>query len=300
MKVGVLMGGISSEREISLKSGEGVVKNIDSSKYEAVPVVINDAQDVLEKVKGIDFAFLALHGKFGEDGSVQSILHAMNIPYSGCGPMTSAICMDKDMTKKVLKAADLNTARWTVATSKDTINFKDIKEIGYPLFVKPNGGGSSVATAMVNSDEELINAVEAALQYDKEVIIEEYIKGDEITCCILDRKLYPIVAIKPKAEFFDFVSKYTSGGAEEIVVELEEELHKEVERLALGCWDALKCSVYVRVDMIIKEGKPYILELNTLPGMTAMSLFPKSVAEVGISYSDLITRIIEESLKVNR
>lgn len=300
MKVGVLMGGISSEREISLKSGEGVVKNIDSSKYEAVPVVINDAQDVLEKVKGIDFAFLALHGKFGEDGSVQSILHAMNIPYSGCGPMTSAICMDKDMTKKVLKAADLNTARWTVATSKDTINFKDIKEIGYPLFVKPNGGGSSVATAMVNSDEELINAVEAALQYDKEVIIEEYIKGDEITCCILDRKLYPIVAIKPKAEFFDFVSKYTSGGAEEIVVELEEELHKEVERLALGCWDSLKCSVYVRVDMIIKEGKPYILELNTLPGMTAMSLFPKSVAEVGISYSDLITRIIEESLKVNR
>lgn len=300
MKVGVLMGGISSEREISLKSGEGVVKNIDSSKYEVVPVVINDAQDVFEKVKGIDFAFLALHGKFGEDGSVQSILHAMNIPYSGCGPMTSAICMDKDMTKKVLKAADLNTARWTVATSRDNINFIDIKEIGYPLFVKPNGGGSSVATAMVNSDEELIKAVEVALQYDKEVIIEEYIKGDEITCCVLDRKLYPIVAIKPKSEFFDFVSKYTSGGAEEIVVELEEELHKEVERLALGCWDALKCSVYVRVDMIIKEGKPYILELNTLPGMTAMSLFPKSVAEVGISYSDLITRIIEESLKVNR
>ncbi|MHC1684276.1 MAG: D-alanine--D-alanine ligase [Clostridiaceae bacterium] len=300
MKVGVLMGGISSEREISLKSGEGVVKNIDKDKYEAVPVVIDGSEDVFEKVKGLDFAFLALHGKFGEDGSVQSILHAMNIPYSGCSPMTSAICMDKDMTKKILKAANLNTAKWTVATSKEDIKFDEIKEIGYPLFVKPNGGGSSVATAMVKSDEELIKAVEVALEYDKEVIIEEYIKGDEITCCILDRKMYPIIAIKPKAEFFDFVSKYTSGGAEEIVVELEEELHKEVERLALGCWDALKCSVYVRVDMIIKDGKPYILELNTLPGMTDASLFPKSVAEVGISYSDLITRIIDESLKMNR
>lgn len=294
------MGGISSEREISLKSGEGVIKNIDKDKYEAVPVVIDSSEDVFEKVKGLDFAFLALHGKFGEDGSVQNILHAMNIPYSGCSPMTSAICMDKDMTKKILKAANLTTARWTVATSKEDIKFDEIKEIGYPLFVKPNGGGSSVATAMVKSDEELIKAVEVALEYDKEVIIEEYIKGDEITCCILDRKMYPIIAIKPKSEFFDFVSKYTSGGAEEVVVELEKELHKEVERLALGCWDALKCSVYVRVDMIIKDGKPYILELNTLPGMTATSLFPKSVAEVGISYSDLITRIIDESLKVNR
>lgn len=300
MKVGVLMGGISSEREISLKSGEGVVKNIDTSKFEAVPVVINSSEEVFEKVKGLDFAFLALHGKFGEDGSVQSIIHALNIPYSGCSPMTSAICMDKDMTKKILKSANLNTAKWTVATSKENINFEKIREIGYPVFVKPNGGGSSVATAMVNSDEEVVKAVEAALEWDNEVIIEEYIKGDEITCCILNRKLYPIVAIKPKAEFFDFVSKYTDGGAEEVVVELEEELYKEVERLALGCWDELKCSAYVRVDMIIKEGKPYILELNTLPGMTSNSLFPKSVGEVGISYTDLITRIIEESLKVKR
>lgn len=300
MKVGVLMGGISTEREISLKSGEGIVASIDREKYEVVPIVIDSKDDVINKVKDLDFAFLALHGKFGEDGSVQSVLETFEIPYSGCGPMTSAICMDKDMTKKVLKASDIRTARWTMAKSIDDINFDKIEEMGYPVVVKPNGGGSSVATNLAYSKEEVIEDVKLALDVDKEVMIEEYIKGDEITCCMINRKMYPVIAIKPTGEFFDFASKYEAGGAEEVVVTLEENLHKEVERLAVACWDALKCESYVRVDMIIKDGVPYILELNTLPGMTEASLFPKSAKAAGLSYDKLITTFIEESLKIKR
>ncbi|WP_294345155.1 D-alanine--D-alanine ligase [uncultured Clostridium sp.] len=300
MKVGVLMGGISTEREISLKSGEGIVASIDREKYDVVPVVIDSKDDVINKVKDLDFAFLALHGKFGEDGSVQSVLETLGIPYSGCGPMTSAICMDKDMTKKVLKASDIRTARWTMARSIENIDFDKIENIGYPVVVKPNGGGSSVATNLAHSREEVINAVKLALDVDKEVMIEEYIKGDEITCCMINRKMYPVIAIKPTGEFFDFASKYDAGGAEEVVVTLDENLHKEVERLAVACWDALKCESYVRVDMIIKDGVPYILELNTLPGMTEASLFPKSAKAAGLSYDKLITTFIEESLKIKR
>lgn len=300
MKVGVLMGGISTEREISLKSGEGIVASIDREKYDVVPVVIDSKDDVINKVKDLDFAFLALHGKFGEDGSVQSVLETLGIPYSGCGPMTSAICMDKDMTKKVLKASDIRTARWTMARSIENIDFDKIEDMGYPVVVKPNGGGSSVATNLAHSREEVINAVKLALDVDKEVMIEEYIKGDEITCCMINRKMYPVIAIKPTGEFFDFASKYDAGGAEEVVVTLDENLHKEVERLAVACWDALKCESYVRVDMIIKDGVPYILELNTLPGMTEASLFPKSAKAAGLSYDKLITTFIEESLKIKR
>ena len=300
MKVGVLMGGISTEREISLKSGEGIVASIDREKYDVVPVVIDSKDDVINKVKDLDFAFIALHGKFGEDGSVQSVLETLGIPYSGCGPMTSAICMDKDMTKKVLKASDIRTARWTMARSIENIDFDKIENIGYPVVVKPNGGGSSVATNLAHSREEVINAVKLALDVDKEVMIEEYIKGDEITCCMINRKMYPVIAIKPTGEFFDFASKYDAGGAEEVVVTLDENLHKEVERLAVACWDALKCESYVRVDMIIKDGVPYILELNTLPGMTEASLFPKSAKAAGLSYDKLITTFIEESLKIKR
>lgn len=294
------MGGISTEREISLKSGEGIVASIDRKKYDVVPVVIDSKEDVVNKVKGLDFAFLALHGKFGEDGSVQSVLDTFEIPYSGCGPMTSAICMDKDMTKKVLKASDIRTARWTMAKSIEDIDFDYIKKMGYPVVVKPNGGGSSVATNLAYSKEEVINAVKLALDVDREAMIEEYIKGDEITCCMINRKMYPIIAIKPTGDFFDFASKYEAGGAEEVVVTLEENLHKEVEKLAIACWDALKCESYVRVDMIIKDGVPYILELNTLPGMTEASLFPKSAKAAGLSYDSLITTFIEESLKIKR
>ena len=304
MRVGVIMGGISSEREISLNSGKSMFERIDKNKYDVIEIILNEKEDIINKVKeaNIDFALLALHGQFGEDGTVQAVLQTLDIPYSGCGSLSSALCMDKDMTKRVLRFGNVRTADWIIATSVESIDYEAIEKMGYPVFIKPNSGGSSVATNFIKKREDVEEAVVEALKYDKEVMIEQYIKGDEITCPVLDGKLYPIVAIKPKGEFFDAVSKYSLGddAAEEFVIDLEGELQKEVEFMALETYKLLKCSVYSRVDMIVSNGVPYILEVNTLPGMTATSLFPKSVASVGIDYSKFIDLIIEGSLKEKR
>lgn len=301
MKIGVVMGGISSEREISLQSGNSIVENIDKNKYEVIPVVIDKKEDIIEKVKGIDFALLALHGQFGEDGTVQAVLQTLGIPYSGCGPLSSAACMDKDVTKSLLKSAGVRTAPWLNIKSIDEINYEAIKEMGYPVVVKPTHGGSSVATFIIKEEDDILEAVKSGFEWDTEVMIEKFIKGDEITCPIFDNEMFPVIAIKPNAEFFDFTAKYQDGGAEEVVVNLEENLHEEVERMALETYRALKCSVYSRVDMIItEEGVPYVLEVNTLPGMTKNSLFPKSAAGKNISFSGLLDMIIEQSLKESR
>ena len=301
MKVGVVMGGISSEREISLKSGKSIIENIDKNKYEVIEIIIDKKEDIINKVKGLDFALLALHGKFGEDGTVQSVLQTLDIPYSGCGPISSGICMDKDLAKRVLTANNVRNARWLNVTSVEEIDYKAIEEMGYPVFVKPTNGGSSVATFKIKSADGIKNAVEEGLKWDSEVLIEEFVDGDEITCPVFDGKMLPVIAIKPQSDFFDYTQKYAADGADEIVIELEEKLHAEVEKMALETYKALKCEVYARVDMIInKQGVPYILEVNTLPGMTSASLFPKSAAGAGISYSGLIDMIIETSLKVKR
>ena len=173
--------------------------------------------------------------------------------------------------------------------------------MGYPVVVKPTHGGSSVATFIVKEEHEIEKCVEEAFKWDTEVMIEKFIKGEEITCPVYGEKMLPVIAIKPKSEFFDFESKYQDGGAEEIVVELEEKLHKEVEDMAIATYKALKCEVYSRVDMIVTpEGIPYILEVNTLPGMTKNSLIPKSAAAINIDFTTLIDMIIEDSLKISR
>ncbi|ACD24179.1 MULTISPECIES: D-alanine--D-alanine ligase [Clostridium] len=301
MKVGVIMGGISSEREISLKSGKSIVDSINKNKYEVVSIVIDEKEDIINKVKGIDFALLALHGQFGEDGTVQSVLQTLEIPYSGCGPLSSSMCMDKDISKCILKAANIRTAPWINLRRNDKINYEKIEGMGYPVVVKPTHGGSSVATFIIKEEKDIKNAVTEAFKWDSEVIIEKFIKGDEITCPVFGDKMLPVVAIKPKAEFFDFTAKYADGGSDEFVTELPKELHEEVEEMALATYKALKCEVYSRVDMIVTEDKvPYILEVNTLPGMTPNSLIPKSAAGVNISFSELIDMIIDESIKVIR
>ncbi|NLK94434.1 MAG: D-alanine--D-alanine ligase [Clostridiales bacterium] len=301
MKVGVIMGGISSEREISLASGKEIINNLDKNKYEVVPISIDKKEDVINKIKDIDFALLALHGQFGEDGVIQSVLQTMGIPYSGCGPLSSAACMDKDMTKNLLKAAGIRTAPWINIKKIDEIDYSKIEEMGYPVVVKPTHGGSSVATFIVKEKKDILKSVEEGFKWDNEVMIEKFIKGDEITCPIYEGEMFPVVAIKPNAEFFDFTAKYEDGGSDEFVINLESNLHNEVERMALETYNVLKCEVYARVDMIITdEGIPYILEVNTLPGMTKNSLFPKSAAGKNINYSRLLDLIIEGSLKVNR
>jgi D-alanine-D-alanine ligase len=297
MKIGVIMGGISSEREVSLNTGAEICRNLDNTKYEVIPITLDSKEELIDKVKGIDMAFLALHGKFGEDGTVQGILEMLNIPYTGCGVLSSAMCMDKDITKRLIKAEKIKTADWINVKNTDDIDYEIIEKMGYPVVVKPNSGGSSVATFIIKDKSEILNAVAEGLKYDSEVMIEKYIKGDEITCCILKGKMLPVLAIKPRSSFFDYTAKYADGGADEFIVELEENLHKKVEYMALKCYELLKCSVYARVDLIVQDGEPYVLEINTLPGMTKNSLFPKSARGVGISFSQLLDLIIEYSLE---
>lgn len=297
MKVGIIMGGISSEREVSLASGKSIFNHIDKEKYEVIKIIINNKRDILEKVTGLDFALLALHGKFGEDGTVQAFLDIMDIPYSGCGALSSSLCMDKNLSKKVLKAENIRTAKWITVKSIEEIDYEKIEEIGYPVFVKPNNGGSSVATFKVYKKEDIKDAVMEGLKYDEEVIIESFVKGREITCPIFNGELFPILEIKSKADFYDYKQKYAANGAEHLPVQLEKSLYDEVKEMALKTFEVLKCEVYARVDMIIsEEGVPYILEVNTLPGMTATSLFPQSAESIGISYSKFIDLIIETSL----
>ena len=296
MKVGVIMGGNSSEREISLLTGEEIYKGLNREKYEVIKIDITTEDGFIAKVKDIDFAFIALHGSFGEDGKIQAILENLKIPYSGCGVLSSALCMDKNLSKKLFKVENISTPRW-VTVNNINFDYSTISELGFPLVVKPNSGGSSKGTFIVKSEEELRKAVLESLIYDNEVLIEEYIKGEEVTCSLLNGNILPVLSIIPKDEFFNFSSKYDNGGAEEIVVSLPEDVYKEVTRISEICWNTFKLKTYARIDMIIKQGKIYVLEINTLPGLTPNSLFPKSAQAYGLSFTKLLDEIIKYSLE---
>lgn len=298
MRIGVIMGGISSEREVSLKSGKEILRNLDKNKYESVvPIVLDSKKDIFDKIKNIDFAFLALHGKFGEDGSIQAILESLNIPYSGCGVLTSAICMNKGLTKRIVKTEGILTPKWISIKDVKDIDYKKINKLGYPLFIKPNNGGSSIGAFLVKGEKGVYNAVAEGLKYDREVIIEEYIKGDEITSFVLNGEVLPTVLIEAKeGEFFDYASKYNKGGAKEEAVFLSEKLQNKVNNISKTVWDIFDCKGYLRIDMIVRDETPYLLEVNTLPGMTKESLIPKSAKAKGMEYSELLDKMIEYSI----
>lgn len=296
MRVGVIMGGNSHERDISLLTGREIIRNLDFNKYEIIPICINEQIDVIDKIKNIDFAVIALHGKFGEDGAIQGILESLNIQYTGSGILSSALCMDKDMSKRIFLAEDIKTPKWININKENYANFNALKDLNYPLIVKPNNGGSSIGTFIVHETIELENIIHKALSYDSDIMIEEYIDGEEITCCVLNGEVLPIISIKANSIFFDYNSKYSKDGAIEKVAILEEEVRKKVEAIAVKCWKVFKLKSYGRIDMIIKNDEIYVLEINTLPGMTETSLFPKSAAAVGIDFASLLDKIIEYSL----
>lgn len=296
MKVGVIMGGVSSEREVSLATGKEMISHLDQNRYEVYPIEINDKRELISKTEGIDIALLALHGKYGEDGTVQGTLDSLGIPYTGSDVLSSSVCMDKDLSKKLLRYEGLYTADWIVVGSMNELAAADVEGLGLPVVVKPNAGGSSIGTRIVRTKDELASAVEEALQWDRSVMIEQFIGGEEITCPILNGEMLPIVSIKPHSEFFDYTSKYEEGEADEQVIDLPSELQERVRTAALQCYKALKCSVYARIDIILKDDVPYILEVNTLPGLTRNSLLPRSAAAAGYSFSGMLDAIIESSL----
>ncbi|MBU3143519.1 D-alanine--D-alanine ligase [Clostridium sp. CF012] len=296
MKVGVIMGGISAEKEVSLQTGKQIIENLDSDKYEVVPISINNKYEFIAAAKSLQFAFIALHGKFGEDGRIQAILESLGVPFSGCGVLASALCMDKNISKKLFVSEGIKTAKWIIVKDENKIDYSVIENMGYPLIVKPNSGGSSIGTILAYSRLELKDGVCEALKYDDEIIIEEYIKGEEITCPILNGELLPVISINPKSELFNYSSKYDNDGAEEKIIELPRIIREKVEEISLKCWNTFKLKVYARIDMIIKDEEVYVLEINTLPGMTPNSLFPKSAQAYGLNFSQLLDKIIQYSL----
>lgn len=300
LRIGVLMGGVSTEREVSLKTGEKMFQCLEGHYQGLQKIVLDTKSDVFETCSDLDFALIALHGKYGEDGQIQSILDAMDIPYSGCNMKSSAVAMDKDLTKVILRAKGITTADWLTVKHQDEAHLAQafLKEKG-KVVVKPNSGGSSVMTFVCENAGEVSAAIEQVLIVDEEVIIEEFLEGMEITVPILNGKILPTLKISADG-FFDYVAKYQSpeeGGAKEEVVELEADLARQVNDLTLRTFQALKSSVYGRVDFIVSQGKPYVLELNTLPGMTAASLVPKSAQAAGLSYRQVVEEIIKGSLR---
>ena len=305
LRVGVIRGGISTEREVSLKTGNEIVNNLNRDKYEVFDIVIDSEKEVFEKLKdlNLDFVYVALHGIFGEDGRIQSILESLGIRYSGSGVMTSAVCMDKEMTKRIVASYGVRVAKGMSLRKGESISFDTVREkLGNRVVVKPNSGGSSIGVSFVENQAELEKALEIVFDIDKEALIEETLKGVEISVPVIDGKVYPTLKIEAVAgDYFDYESKYADGGAREFVYEFEREIQEEIDKFASDSYYAMKCEGFSRIDFMVVNGNiPYFMEVNTLPGMTAASLLPKSTASKGYDYSETLDLLIEASMKARK
>ena len=324
--VALLVGGTSPEREVSKSSGYSIYKALISLGYETVLIdpaygknqpkknedffakknysaVLN--KNYVEAINfrifdRIDIAFLALHGRWGEDGTIQSLLELKGIKYTGSNVVTSAIAMDKLMSKILFKHYDINTPAWIVV-GKDDIE-KDIKKkikenFGYPCVVKPNDQGSTVGLTICKNADGLSKALKLAQKFSDKVLIEEYISGHEVTVGVLDSKALPVLEIKPKHGIYDYECKYTHGmSVYEVPANLPEWVQLELQAQALKAYNALGCKAYARMDFrLSNDYNTYCLEVNTLPGMTSTSLVPKMAKAIGISFEELIDKIIKLS-----
>jgi D-alanine-D-alanine ligase len=293
-KIGVLYGGLSSEREISIKSGKAVLKVFEKLGLNACGIDVN--KDIVEKIKKekIDVAYLALHGHLGEDGTIQGMLEILDIPYTGCGVLASSISMDKNISKKLFKCLGILTPDWK--TLKKFESIPEIKE--YPIIVKPVSQGSTIGVSLVRETSQFAGAVKEAFKYDEEILIEQFIEGKEITVGVMDAQTLPIVEIIPKGEFYDFKSKYQRNGSQHIIpAEITESAYKTAQSNAEKVYEILKCRGICRFDMIVdKDGKVWVLENNTIPGMTETSLIPDAFKAVGGTFENLVLRILESAL----
>lgn len=299
-RVGVLMGGPSAEREISLKSGEAVYESLKTSGIEAVAVDIktDNVRDNIELIElhKINCAFLALHGRFGEDGQIQQILHGLKIPYTGSNVLASRLAMDKIASHRAFADCGLNVPFYKVI-EKSTYNPEsgDIKHFKFPLVVKPAACGSSVGLSIVDKKDGLDEAVKLAFDFDERALIEEYISGREVTVGILDEQVLPVIEIIPKKRFFDYEAKYRSGMTDYIVpAKLEDKVAKDLQQTALKAHRVLNCFGCSRVDMILRDDNTaFILEINTIPGFTQTSLLPKAARVAGIDFAGMCIKLIQ-------
>jgi len=284
----VLMGGPSAEREVSLRTGAACVTALRAAGYEVSQVIVEDGNFVLPE--GTELAFLSLHGTFGEDGQVQDILNARGIPFTGADADTSRITINKEKTKEKFFQHGVPTPAGQLVSSAAEV------EIPLPVFIKPNSQGSSVGSRAAHTPEELSAAIADALKYDTAVLVEQLIHGRELTVGVLGDQVLPIIEIRPLDGFYDYTNKYTKGKTEYTCpAQLSPEITAQIQQYALAAHRAAGNTIYSRVDFLLEGDRPYCLEINTIPGMTATSLLPKAAAAVGITFPELCRRIVELS-----
>ena len=346
MKVAVLMGGHSTEREVSLATGRGIAKALESIGHEVVRLdIASDEQSLVPEWKvldkgteagrrsteangplfpvppegdkgvspspplplspsvggwegGADLVFIALHGGFGENGGIQALLEMMGMPYTGSGPLSSAMAMDKDVSNRLFQQAGVHTAPWLLVGREDEaegVSERIVGAFGFPCVIKPNDQGSTVGLTIVDRPEGLRDAVELALKYSAEVLIERYIPGRELTVAILGDEALPVVEIHPEHGVYDYACKYRKGlSAYTVPAEIPKAAEQEIQSQALKAFRALKCKGYGRVDFRFDpEAGFFCLEVNSLPGMTETSLVPKAARAAGLSFEHLVARIME-------
>ncbi len=301
-KVAVLMGGTSAERDVSLMSGEGVLQALQSQGVNAHAFDPAKQELVELKKQGFDRCFIALHGRHGEDGTVQGALELLGIPYTGSGVMASSIAMDKVMTKRIWLAEALPTPRYVVLPA-DRQSREDVRsvpdELGLPLFVKPPHEGSSIGVSKVSGYSDMADAVALAAKYDHEVLCEEFIDGDEVTCPVLGQGAsavaLPVVRIAAPEGDYDYQNKYFTDVVKYHVPSgLPEAEEREIQRIVVEAYRTLNCRGWGRADLMVRKSdrKPFLLEMNTSPGMTSHSLVPKSAAANGMPYEQLCLHLI--------
>ncbi len=288
MKIAVLMGGRSSEREVSLKTGRAVADALRELGHEVVELDLTpDLACRLLDIKP-DRVFIALHGPYGEDGRVQGLLDILGIPYTGSGVLGSAIAMDKDVTKRLLRSEGIPTPDWVCVRKGEAIP----EWSGFPAVVKPADQGSSVGLSVVKDEEELEKSVKELFRTTDKVLIESFVEGRDMTVGVLKERPLPVIEIIPKKGIYDYESKYTKGATEYRFLE-DEELSKELQEIALKVHTLLELRDISRVDFRVDgEGKAYVLEVNTIPGMTELSLFPMACRKAGMSFADMLSIII--------
>ena len=305
LTVALLSGGRSAEREVSLKSGEQVYQALNKEKYNIRRYdPKDDLARLIAQAAEIDVALIILHGRYGEDGTIQGLLELLDIPYHGSGVLGSALAINKILSKRLYEHAGLPVSPYLILDGDDPNAQAKVQEsLGFPVVVKPEHEGSSIGLSIVGEAGKLKDALALAGKYDHLVLVEKYLEGTEITGAVLGNlnpEPLPLVEIIPGEQytFFDYEAKYKPGATEEICpARLSEELTQKAQNYAVRAHQALKCRGYSRTDMIVSNDEAYILETNTIPGMTATSLYPQAAAAAGIGFSELLDRLIELALE---
>ena len=300
-KVAVLLGGVSAEREVSLNSGAAVLAGLREGGVDAHPIDPRDVDVTRLKAMGFDKAFIALHGRGGEDGTLQGLLEITGVPYTGSGVMASAISMDKLRSKLLWQGAGLPVAPWVALTRSEFESglnndvIQRIDALGLPVIVKPSREGSSVGMSKVEESGALTAALALAFQHDDEVLIEKWLSGPEFTVAMIGKEILPSIRIQPAGTFYDYEAKYLSDETKYFCPSgLEAEDEANLQNLVLNAWRALGCRGWGRIDaMLDSDGQFYLLEANTAPGMTSHSLVPMAARQAGLTFSQLVVRILE-------